>query len=475
MQFAARRFAFLSVPTTPFTAFVLCGPAFAHASERGHVLLLPTQYYAMGGALAVVASFLVLAFLPPRTVARLGERRLPLANLRVDGRAAASLLSFLFFALLLYAGVSGSRDPLANPLPLTVWTLLWVGLTLAHGLFGNLWAWLNPWYGPWTLFARLAGRKDGWFHLPGKLGYKPALLLLFAFAWFELIDTAPDDPARLAAAALAYWLFAFAGICLFGFDAWTGRMEFLSVFFRMLSRLSLFEARQTPKGFRLSLGLPGGKLMDAQPLPPSGIAFLLLALATVSFDGLMRTFFWLGLIGINPLAFPGRSAVIWQNTFGLLAVFLCLGTAFALTTWVGERLAGGREWRRAAGLLVWSIAPIALAYHFSHYLAALLVNGQYALAAMSDPFFKGWNLFGTSIAHVEAGVVLGARAAWTIWNAQAAAIVAGHILAVALAHAIAYRLHGSARRASLSQIPMTALMIGYTVFGLWLLSTPTAG
>ncbi|MCT7376399.1 hypothetical protein [Chelativorans salis] len=476
MRFSAARCrAFLSVSGTPFAVLALCGPAFAHASERGHVLLLPTQFYALGGAVAVAASFIALVFLPPRTVAGLGERRLPLANLPIDKRAAVSFLSFVFFTLLLYAGISGSRDPLANPLPLTVWTLLWVGLTLAHGLFGNLWGWLNPWYGPWTLFAHLTGRKTGWLKLPARLGYKPALLLLFAFAWFELIDTAPDDPARLAAAALAYWLFAFAGMCLFGYEAWTGRMEFLSVFFRMLSRLSLFEARKTPKGLRLSLGLPGGKLMEAQPLPPSGVAFLLLGLASVSFDGLMRTFFWLGLIGINPLEFPGRSAVMWQNTLGLLAVFLCLGAAFALATWAGERLAGGREWSRAAGLLVWSIVPIALAYHFSHYLTALLVNGQYALAALSDPFFKGWNLFGTSIAHVDAGMVLGARAAWVIWNAQAAAIVAGHVLAVVLAHAVAYRLYGSVRRASLSQIPMTVLMIGYTVFGLWLLSTPTAG
>ena len=29
--------------------------------------------------------------------------------------------------------------------------------------------------------------------------------------------------------------------------------------------------------------------------------------------------------------------------------------------------------------------------------------------------------------------------------------------------------------AALSQFPLTVLMIAYTVFGLWLLSTPTAG
>ncbi|MDZ5699319.1 hypothetical protein [Chelativorans sp. M5D2P16] len=450
-------------------------PALAHASERGHVLLLPTQYYALGGAAAVAFSFLVLVLLPPEPLLRFGAGRLRIASPPFDGRATISFLSFLVFALLLYAGATGSRDPLANPLPLTVWTLVWVGLTLAHGLLGNLWAWLNPWYGPWRLAVRLGLPETGWLRLPDALAYRPALLLFFAFAWFELAYPAPDDPARLAAGALAYWLFTFAGICLFGFAGWTSRMEFLSVFYRMLAKLSVFEGRSTPKGFSLRLCPPGGKLVEAEPLPLSGVAFLLLALGSVSFDGFMRTFFWLGAIGVNPLEFPGRSTVMTENTFGLAAVALTLTGAFALAVWTGERLAGGRDLKRAAGLLVWSIVPIALAYHFAHYLTALLVNGQYALAAMSDPFFRGWDLFGTAAPHVRAGVVLGADAAWWIWNAQAAAIIGGHVLAVVLAHAIAFRLHGSARRAALSQLPITVLMIGYTVFGLWLLSTPTAG
>jgi len=454
---------------------ILCSEAAAHASERGHVLLLPTQYYAVGGALAVAASFVVLTLLRPEPLVRMAERRIVLGTIPFDGRGSVSFVSFLFLLALLYAGVSGSRDPLANPLPLTVWTLFWVGLTLAHGLLGNLWAWLNPWYGPWKLFCSFAGRQSGWFSLPEELGLRPAVFLLFAFAWFELVYVAPDDPARLAAAVLAYWLFTFAGTCLFGFDAWTDRMELFSVFFRMLSRLAVFEGRRKAGCTDLSVGFPGGRLVHADPLPPSGVAFLLMALSSVSFDGFMRTFAWLGLIGINPLEFPGRSAVIAENTLGLLAMFAVLGVVFALAVWLGERLAGGKDFRRAAGLFVWPIVPIALAYHFSHYLTAFLVNGQYALAALSDPFFRGWNLFGTAIAHVQAGVVVGADSAWSIWNAQAAAIIGGHVLAVVIAHMIAFRLHGSGRRAALSQLPMTVLMVGYTVFGLWLLSTPTAG
>ena len=52
------RLAFLAAPLA-----LLPAPAFAHASDRGHVLLLPTGYYIAGGALAVAVSFLVLALL----------------------------------------------------------------------------------------------------------------------------------------------------------------------------------------------------------------------------------------------------------------------------------------------------------------------------------------------------------------------------------------------------------------------------
>jgi hypothetical protein len=99
---------------------------------------------------------------------------------------------------------------------------------------------------------------------------------------------------------------------------------------------------------------------------------------------------------------------------------------------------------------------------------------QYALVALSDPFARGWNLFGKANAHVEAGIVLGHDAAWLIWNAQAAAIVGGHVIAVVLAHLLALRLHSDPVKAVLSQLPLAALMVVYTLFGLWL-PRPSAG
>jgi len=159
---------------------------------------------------------------------------------------------------------------------------------------------------------------------------------------------------------------------------------------------------------------------------------------------------------------------------GLAATFLALGALFLVAIAAGQILAGHSP-AGSAGLLVWSIMPIALAYHVAHYLTALLVDGQYAVVALSDPFARGWNLFGTAHMHVSAGIAAGAQSAWVLWNCQAGAIIFGHVLAVIVAHSLAYRLYGETRGAVLSQLPLTLLMIAYTVFGLWLLATPAAG
>ncbi len=129
--------------------------------------------------------------------------------------------------------------------------------------------------------------------------------------------------------------------------------------------------------------------------------------------------------GINPLEFPGPHRVAGhQHGRAWPACSPRLAAVFLACVFIGERLAGEGSLRGAAGLLVWSIVPIALAYHFSHYLTALLVNAQYAVVALSDPFALGWNLFGTAHMPVSAGIATGSNeAARLIWNAQAFAII----------------------------------------------------
>ena len=53
--------------------FASSSPAFAHTSERAFILLLPTGYYLLGGALAVAASFVILLALPAERVRQIGR------------------------------------------------------------------------------------------------------------------------------------------------------------------------------------------------------------------------------------------------------------------------------------------------------------------------------------------------------------------------------------------------------------------
>ena len=112
---------------------------------------------------------------------------------------------------LVAAGLEGSRDPLANPLPLSVWTLMWVGLTFAHAVLGYLWPIVNPWTALAHLARKILGRAGdddaGLLDWPETLGPWPAVALLLLFAWFELVHPAPQDPAILGFAVAGYSIF----------------------------------------------------------------------------------------------------------------------------------------------------------------------------------------------------------------------------------------------------------------------------
>ena len=442
-------------------------PALAHSSERGFILLLPTGYYLLGGALAVAASFLILLAVPADRLRRWCDGRLDLVQVAAPRETVISLISFALLALLIAAGYLGSRDPLANSLPLTIWTIWWIGLTLAHALFGNLWRYLNPWVGPF----RLLGFRNA--RLTYRLGYWPAIVGLLAFAWFELIYPAPDDPAILAQAIIVYSVITWIGMALFGEEAWLARAEPFSVFFALIGRIAPLQSEPAAQGRRqFFLTIPGRALADLPPLPPSGTLFVLLTLATVSFDGLSKTFWWLGLSDINPLEFPGRSAVMGINSFGLVTVWLALSVAFLLCIRAGGALAGGRA---QAGALAASILPISIGYQFAHYLTAFLVNIQYAAIAVTDPFARGWFEADQRMHHVTTSFLSNHAGVTVIWNLQAAGIVLGHVIAVLVAHLVTLRQAQNRRSALASQAPLAILMVAYTLFGLWLLSTPAAG
>jgi hypothetical protein len=463
-------------------------PAGAHATGAGFILLLPTHLYIAGGAITVAVSFALTMRTSPRFVARALSLRLALPvpiPARRHLEPAASLLGLAVTGVLVVAGVVGSRDPLANPLPLFVWTVWWIGLTYVHAAAGNLWTVLNPWTGLLRLLTGPAPlrrwRDSPPLSYPRCVAEWPAVAGLLLFAWFELIHPAPTDPAILAGAVTGYWLTHLAGGLLFG-PAWLRRAETFTVFFRMISWVApLVWCRPSDRaGERasqrgLELRLPASRLLEVEPRPASGVAFVLLVLAAVSFDGLSRTFAWLGMLGVNPLVHPGRTALIVPNTVGLVATFAVLALAYFLAMRLTGRLSAGAAAGRLPAVFVLSLIPIACGYHFAHYLPVLLVDSQYALRAASDPFARGWDLFATRDLHVVTSFLSDPARVYAVWHSQVALIVTAHVAGVVIAHGLAERVSRRVDVKWRGQLPLLVLMIGYTMLGLWLLSTPTAG
>lgn len=446
--------------------FLAPGVALAHASDRAVILTLPTKGFIWGAGAAVALTALMAAFgarLPAFTTRTLFQRPALLPE------GATSWVAAILFAALIFLGLAGPRDPAENLLPLTVWTLIWVGLTFAQAVFGNVWRDLNPWTGPVRSLRVRLGRTGG-IGL-ARFGQWPAVVGYLGFAWFEIISLAPADPARLAAVAGAYWLVILALAVLEGED-WLQEGEFLTVFFAYVATIAPFRARYEGDMVRVMGGLPGAQVMSLPALSPSAIAFVTLALASVSFDGLNETFLWLAAIGVNPLDYLGRSAVMWVNSLGLLGLWAVMA-GLILSASAPIRRAIGTQEIGLTGVLCLSLLPIAAGYHIAHYLTALLTNGQYAVAALSDPLGQGSDLLGLGPHWVGFGFLADRDAVWRIWWGQFAVILGAHLIAVLLVERV---VRQSGRPVPvLAQMPMILLMVLYTCFGLWLLSAPAIG
>ncbi len=457
-----------------FLAFA--GIAHAHVGTSGFVLLLPTRFYILGAALAVAASFLLLAFLPERLAAHMAAPSRPFLTFRPLPAPIGSLFSFLLLLAFTVYAFTGPGDPFDNPLPLFIWIVWWVAFTLLQFITGDLWGLFNPWSGMLWLLGRRG--KQGPMTLPEGQGYWIAIAQFSGFVWLELVSTDAYDPAYLAAAVITFLSFNFVGMLTFGETVWRREAEPFSVFFALVGSLAPFQRGLDAQTGRTTLTLvwPGKALVRRPALPLSGSLFILLTLSTVSFDGFSSTFFWVSSIGLNPLEFPGRSAVIWPMTLGLVAAYILLAGLFVLSVAGGLKLVGAKAgYHNAIGRLVYSILPISLVFHFAHYMSYFMVQGQYALKLASDPFNQGWDLFDTADWQVTTSFFFNEASVLALWNVQTTVIVLGHVMGITMAHLIALNIFGDNAKAVRSQIFLAALMVAYTAFGLWLLSSPRVG
>jgi hypothetical protein len=447
----------------------------AHAIGGVRDLPIPLWLFYYGGAIVLVLSFVALGVLwkhprlegaPTKPLPEGLQRFLLSKWLRVFvGGASLGLLIVIFLAALVGEPAAGQ-----NLSPTFVFVIVWVGLVFVVILLGNVWPVLNPWRAGADLVAwfwREGGLSwDSGIKYPERLGWWTAAVLLFAFTALELAYVEPANPRALALAIFLYSWVTWVGMAVFGRDVWLRNGEAFSVYFHLLGRIAAFGRRNDGQ----LVVRPPLSALTARDLPPGALAFISVMLGSVAFDGFSRTSRWVEwrfeLEEPYVLDDPGLADLIVTafNLAGLIAFILLVAAAYLAAIQAARWVAHTDQ--PLARLFLGSLVPIACAYALAHYFSLLVIQGQVGITLMSDPFGFGWDLFGTSDFQADATVI----SPNTIWYFQVAVLVTGHVFGLVLAHDRAVSIFDSPRTAIRTQYAMLALMVVYTVGGLWLLS-----
>ena len=427
----------------------------AHGVGSRADLPLPFAALLIGASLALVASFVALGALwreprlgpddglplPSRLAALLDSRAL---------RGVAVTLSLLLTAWTLLALVAG-RDDANNPVPYVVYVWLWVGLAALSLVLGPVWSVLNPVRWLHLGLTRVARLDPDEALLSGDVGYWPAAIGLFAFAWLELI--APDRTTLpvLRAAIGAFVLIDLLGALVKG-RGWFATGDAFEVWSRLFGTMSPL-GRRADNRWVLRTPLHGPSALAVRPGLTATAAVML---GGTAYDGLSGEPRWYSFAQSSP-----HPELV--GTAGLLGVCALVGAALHLAAAVSARLADVPV-RGCARQFAPSLLPIAAGYVVAHYWSLFVLEGQNTLARLSDPLGTGANWLGT--AHLTANAAL--IAPTLVATVQVVAIVTGHVLGVVLAHERAVTLFDR-RVAVLGQLPLLVLMVGYTCGGLYLL------
>ncbi|MBM3667123.1 MAG: fenitrothion hydrolase [Actinobacteria bacterium] len=467
-------------------ALVLAVPeaALGHALVGKQDLPIPAWLFAWGASLVLIVSFAVLS-IAWRSPKLTEERWRPsagwlsaLANGPVT-QAVTGLIGALLLVVVIYTGLEGTEAPDRNFSITFVFVTFWLGLVLLSVLFGDVFKSFNPWRAVGRAFGgvfRLAAGQSAPPPLsyPERLGHWPAVVGIVAFVWLELIYgtgvTLGLRPETVGIAALTYSAITFVAMALFGVEKWIERGEAFSVYFRMFSRLSLFEVRDGRLGRRRFLtGAPSWGEIGGS------LALVLVTIGVTTFDGgsegaldspLNSTFDLMRDIGFGIVPAFRLSGSIW------MAIVLA---GVALLYMIGIRgmhtVKGAPPVRELARSFAHTMIPIALAYLVAHYFSLFVFQEQAQFTyLLSDPLGDGSDLFGTASSGVDYGLI----GATGVWYVQVAALVIGHVTALTLAHDRAVTIWKDPQLAARSQYWMLAVMVGFTCLGLYLLSQANA-
>jgi hypothetical protein len=426
------------------TLLSLAAPAVvaAHTLNPTYTSRLPLAVYLAGAATTVALSFIFVLVRDVRAErpAVTNEGRLPPAALRIALRA----IGLAGWAWMMAQGIAGGSSN-AEVTTLFLWVFGWVGVAMLCALIGPVWQFLDPFstlfdLGAWVVRRAGISRWDV-ADYPAGIGRWSAVVGFAFVIWLELV-LAPE-PAVLFVILVGYTALTLAMMAQFGRDTWRANAEIFTVWFRLLGRLAPFAlvdetGRVRRRAFASGLLEPGWRLSD--------VVMIALGVGSILFDGLSQTQIWFDLFGFPQLA---PETLLLVGFIGII-----VASAIAITRVVGLAATG-------AGLL-----PIAVGYLIAHYLTYLVVDGQRIVIALSDPFQRGWDLFGTAF-YEPSGAWLPPGLVWTI---QLAAVVGGHMLGAWAGHVVA-RLEAPReirdRALTLRQVPLAVVMVALTTLTLW--------
>ncbi len=484
MNLTTRKSLYAALATLGF-----CPSAQAHPFAPSYNLPVPFWLYAGGSVAALLLSFVAVAWLArPRSIEarprEIGHTILGRTLLGPAAIAALKVTSLLGLLLCIATGLLGTRNAYFNFNMTFFWIVFVLGFTYLSAVVGNLYAHINP----WRLIVRaLAGagvsRFEGRVGVPERLGCWPALGFYVAFIAMELFFRV--GPYSLAWVLVAYGAINVVGAWCIGARDWFERCEFFGLFFALVSKAAPLQlaTSSAPDASGVRLQWPFAGLATSHARSMSEVLFVLFMLASTAFDGLHATQPWARLFweDFGGLLAPWIGDNIVQ-TYPLLrrlfvayeAMGLLMSPLFYLLAYLACLAAMKRIVRSELTLhelacrFAYTLLPIALVYHATHYYTLVVTQGLMILRLASDPFGIGWNLFGTAL-WLHRPVLPDMN--W-VWHTQVGLILLGHVASVVLAHFEALRLFRSPRRATISQLPMLALMLAFTVFGLWILALP---
>ena len=438
----------------------------AHAFGERYELPIPLYLFALGGALVVLLSFVLVLRTPGSTAPEVTSGdSVPLRRVH----PVLGPVSIVVLLLVAAVGLTGSQEVPENIAPETFWVLTWIGVPLSCGLLGD---WTRP-VNPFANLARLAdnsrlrrtvlARQEP---LAWRFGWWPAVVLFVLLVLGELVfNLQTTVPAFVGGALVVYGL-----LCLFlGLvhgSAFLARGEVFSGLFNTWGRLGFwrFGAPGRTRRFTGGLDVPFDEA-------PSRVVFVLLLLVSINFDGLLATPQWASYerrtLGADT---SGIDALRTGSLIALIVVVLAIFVAFAVGSARVGRWSTG-PFAALAGVLP-SLVPIAFGYLVAHYLQYLLTNGQLMAPLIGNPGYKSWPL------HLPGPFNDGFEVDSTLlpnsfyWYLSVLVIIAVHVVAVVLAHRALLRHAEDPVRARRSEYPWLVAMVAYTAVSLLLIAQP---